>query len=232
MSMSRHTTLALVLVAAVGGYQTITHANGSSMGGGSAAASTPTAERTPEELARDSYNSGISHKDKGDKLEAQAEKEAKDREKNLDKAKDEYTKGMKDFQKALDLMPTMYQAYNGMGYTSRKTGDYAKALQMYDKALSLAPGFPDAIEYRGVAYLKLNRIEDAKKAYLDLFARDRKQADELMKAMNQWVSDHTTDPAGVDASTVSGLSTWIQERAKIATSTSAMALTGHRSIWN
>jgi tetratricopeptide (TPR) repeat protein len=232
MRMSRTTTAGLVLAAAIGCYQVTTLANGSAVGGGSSAPSSSAAERSPEEMARDSYNSGISHRDKGDKLEAAAEKDAKDRVKNLEKARDEYSKGMKDFEKASTLMPTMYQAYNGLGYTSRKTGDYTKALQMYDKALSLAPGFPDAIEYRGVAYLKLNRVEDAKKAYLDLFAKDRKQADELMKAMTQWVSDHQAEPGGVDATVVTGLSTWIQERSKIATTTAAMALTGHRSIWN
>jgi tetratricopeptide (TPR) repeat protein len=230
--MSRTSTVGLVLAAALGCYQITAFANGSAVGGGASAPSSSMADRTPEEMARDSYNSGIGHRDKGDKLEAQADKDTKDRVKNLEKARDEYTKAMKDFQKATELMPAMYQAYNGLGYTSRKTGDYAKALQMYDKALSLAPGFPDAIEYRGVAYLKLNRVEDAKKAYLDLFARDRKQADELMKAMNQWVSEHQAEPAGVDASVVTGLSAWIQERAKMASTTSAMALTGHRSIWN
>jgi len=231
--MSRTTTTGLVLAAAIGCYQITMLANGGAVGGGSSSSSsTSMAERTPEEMARDSYNSGIGHRDKGDKLEAQTAKDDKEKVKNLEKAKDEYTKAMKDFEKASTLLPTMYQAYNGLGYTSRKTGDYAKALQMYDKALALAPGFPDAIEYRGVAYLKLNRIEDAKKAYLDLFARDRKQADQLMQAMTQWVNEHQKDAAGVDASTVTGLSTWIQERAKIATTTAAMALTGHRSIWN
>ena len=85
-----------------------------------------------------------------------------------------------------------------MGFAYRKTGDYAKALEMYDKALALQPGFPDAIEYRGEAYLGLNRIDDAKQAYLELFASDRKQADILMKAMTDWVAERHTDPAGVD----------------------------------
>ena len=57
-----------------------------------------------------------------------------------------------------------------MGFAYRKTGDYAKALEMYDKALALQPGFPDAIEYRGEAYLALNRIDDAKQAYLECSA--------------------------------------------------------------
>jgi hypothetical protein len=40
-----------------------------------------------------------------------------------------------------------------MGFALRKTGEPVKALEMYDKALALAPGFPDALEYRGEAYL-------------------------------------------------------------------------------
>lgn len=228
--MRRQVVFGLILTMALGAGVTAL-ANGGAVGGGSApSASMP--ERTPEQMARDSYNSGISHRDKGDKLEAQASKDAKEHAKNLDKARDEYTKALKDFQKASDLLPDFYQAYNGLGYASRKTGDYATALKMYDKALALAPGFPDAIEYRGVAYLKLNRVDDAKQAYLDLFGKDRKQADDLLKAMTAWVNDHKADAAGVDAKVVTDLDGWIQERSTIASTTSAMALMGHQSIWN
>jgi tetratricopeptide (TPR) repeat protein len=228
--MRRQVVFALILTTALG-TGTTALANGGAVGGGSApSASMP--ERTPEQMARDAYNSGISHRDRGDKLEAQPGKNAKDHARNLDKAKAEYTKALKDFQKAADLLPNFYQAYNGLGYASRKTGDYATALAMYDKALSLAPGFPDAIEYRGVAYLKLNRVDDAKQAYLDLFGRDRKQADDLLRAMTEWVADRKTDAAGVDPTVVTDLDTWIQERSKIASTTSAMALTGRQSIWN
>jgi len=227
--MRRQAMFGIILTMGLGAGATAL-ANGGAVGG--AAPSSAMAERTPEQMARDSYNSGISHRDKGDKLEAQTGKDEKERAKNLDKAKDEYTKAIKDFQKAADLLPTLYQAYNGLGYASRKTGDYATALKMYDKALALAPGFPDAIEYRGVAYLKLNRVDDAKKAYLELFGKDRKQADDLLKAMTEWVASRKADAAGVDAKVVTDLDGWIQERSKIATTTSAMALTGHQSIWN
>src|SRR4029078_7221731 len=100
----------------------------------------------------------------------------KEKAKATDKAKKEYEKALKDFKNAASNSPDMYQAYNGMGFAYRKTGDYLKSLEMYDKALQLKPGFPDAIEYRGEAYLGLNRIDDAKKAYLEVLAGDRKQA--------------------------------------------------------
>jgi tetratricopeptide (TPR) repeat protein len=47
------------------------------------------------------------------------------------------------------LNPNLPQAYNGLGYAYRKLGDYAKALENYDRALQLSPRFVDAIEYRG-----------------------------------------------------------------------------------
>ena len=124
----------------------------------------------------------------------------------------------------------MYQAYNGMGFSYRKTGDYTKALEMYDRALQLKPGFPDAIEYRGEAYLGLNRIDDAKQAYLEILAADRKQADTLMAAMQTWIEQKKAAPAGVDPAAVSGLETWVKERAELAKDTVAMGLS-HGPRW-
>jgi tetratricopeptide (TPR) repeat protein len=182
-------------------------------------------------VAAQAYNSGISHKNKGLKLEADAEKAAKDKEKILGKAKDEYGKALKDFKKALDLKPDAFQAFNGMGFALRKTGEPVKALEMYDKALTLAPGFPDALEYRGEAYLALNRIDDAKAAYLELFAKDRDQAAQLMKAMTDWVAKRQADPAGVDPAAVAAFDTWIKDRAKVAALTVNMSLASNHSAW-
>jgi tetratricopeptide (TPR) repeat protein len=187
---------------------------------------------TPEEMARDAYNSGIDHKDKGLKLEQKAaDVQAKDREKNAAKSRSEYEKALKDFKKAAELAPDLFQAYNGMGFAYRKTGDYTKALEMYDKALKLSPGFSDAIEYRGEAYLALNRIDDAKQAYLELFARDRKQATLLMRAMTDWIERRKADPAGVDPAAVSSFESWVKERSTLAGQTAQMALNVPHASW-
>ena len=229
--MRRVLKMALVLVSVVGLYQVSAAANGAPVP--SAGASSAGPAMTPEEMARDAYNSGIDHKDKGRKLEADADKQAlKDRDKTLAKAKDEYAKALKDFKKAADLVPALYQAFNGMGFAYRKTGEPVKALEMYDKALQMAPGFPDAMEYRGEAYLALNRVDDAKTSYLSLFAKDRTQADDLMKAMTVWVTKHQADPAGVDPAAVTALDTWIKERVKLATTTADMGLHSNHSVWN
>ena len=58
----------------------------------------------------------------------------------------------------------------------------------YDKALSIKPGYPDALEYRGEAYLGLARIADAQQAYLDLYAGNRALAGKLLSAMKSWAT--------------------------------------------
>jgi tetratricopeptide (TPR) repeat protein len=181
----------------------------------------PAREMTPEDMGRAAYNSGISHKDKGLKTEKNDPK----------KARNEYEKALKDFKRATELLPNLYQAFNGMGFAYRKTGDYEKALEMYSTALQMAPGFPDAIEYRGEAFLALNRVDDAKQAYMELFASDRKQADILMKAMNDWVAQRKSDPAGVDPTALSGLEGWMKERAGLAGQTVSMGLTPVHTAW-
>src|ERR1041385_8579699 len=83
-------------------------------------------------------------------------------------AKAAYEKARTNFDAATKADPRLAQAWNGLGYSSRKLGDYKAALAAYDKALELRAGYPEATEYRGEAYLALDRTEDAKQAYLDL----------------------------------------------------------------
>jgi tetratricopeptide (TPR) repeat protein len=227
---------AISLVALVAVCQIAAGANGvaipssPSSGGAPASASAP---RTAEEMAVDAYNSGISHRDRALKADAQAMKDKKDsdRQKNEKKAREEHDKALKDFMKAAKLNPQMPQAYNGMGFSYRKLGDYTKALENYDRALQLAPNFPDAVEYRGEAYLALNRLDEAKQSYLTLFSMDRKQADSLMAAMKAYVARKKTDPAGVDAAALSAFESWIAERSGVAEQTKLMALHSNHGVW-
>ena len=228
--MSRVFAFMCVVGAAAALHQTAVRANGSATPS-PASSSSSMPVMTPEQIAAQAYNSGIGHKNKGLKHEADAAKATKDREKILGKAKDEYGKALKDFKKALDLKPDAYQAFNGMGFALRKTGEPVKALEMYERALQLAPGFPDAIEYRGEAFLALNRIDDAKSAYLELFAKDCEQAGQLMKAMTEWVAKRQAEPAGVDPGVVAAFDTWIKERAKVAALTVNMSLASNHAAW-
>ena len=228
--MSRTFKGVLLLAAAFGCYQAVALASGSSLPSSSSA---PSRTMTPEERAIESYNNGIEHKDKGKKLEEQASaKQGSDADKLMAKARGEYEKSLKDFRNAAQTSPKLFQAYNGMGFAYRKTGDYATALEMYDKAIEMAPGFySEAVEYRGEAYLALNRLDDAKKAYLDLFAADRAQADLLMVAMKDWVAKRQADAAGVDAAALATFSKWVGERTDMAKQSELMALSSAHSRW-
>lgn len=228
--MSRALKAALALAAILAVCQIATLANGVSIPSSPSGAARAL---TPEEMARDAYNSGIGRRDRALRSEEQARKDKKesDRAKNDKKARDEYEKALKDFQRAVELDPKLPQAYNGIGFAYRKLGDYSKALDNYDRALALDPGFLDAIEYRGEACLGLNRIDEAKQAYLELFAKDRKQADALMKAMKTYVEKKTADPAGIDPAALSAFEAWIAGRAGIADATRAMGLTRDHATW-
>ena len=183
--------------------------------------SSPSITVTPEMQSIDAFNSGVKHLNNGDKAG----------DKNQKKALDEYGKALKDFQRAVQFDPKNHRAFNGLGYSYRKTGNYDKALESYDTALKLSPGFPDAIEYRAEAYLGLNRLDDAKSAYMALFATSPKHADALLQAMKTWVEKRHADPAGIDPTALSTFEGWLHERAGLAVTTQQMARQTTTSDW-
>jgi tetratricopeptide (TPR) repeat protein len=125
----------------------------------------------------------------------------------------------------------MHEAWNYVGYTNRKLGHYDEALAAYDKALTLKPGYADALEYRGEAYLALKRIPDAQQAYLDLYGGNRALAGKLLTAMKSWVADQRATAAGSNAANLDELDKWIQERAQIAGQTAALTRAGTAASW-
>ena len=54
-------------------------------------------------------------------------------------------------------------AYNWLAYATRRNGDPAKSIGIYQQALSLDPKHRGAHEYIGEAYLALNDLPNAKK---------------------------------------------------------------------
>src|SRR5262245_7820884 len=118
---------------------------------GSSMPNMPDRELSPEEKGKQAYNSGIRSANKGDKYSANAEKATDDRKKQkaADEAKEQYSNAREKFEQAVQLAPSMPEAWNMLGYTRRKLGDYESALAAYDKALNLKPSLPEAIEYRG-----------------------------------------------------------------------------------
>ena len=181
----------------------------------------PRQQLTPEQQADALYNDGLEYRDKAGKYdkEAAAETDTKKKEKLEAKAKDKYQDASRKFSEAVKKNPNHYSAWGNLGYSLRKTGDYAAALEAYGKAIALQPGYTPAIEYRAEAYLGLNRIEEAKQAYLQLFPADRGHADELLDAMKTWVEKRHLEPGDLAPGVVHDFETWVAQRDELARQT-------------
>lgn len=193
-------------------------------GGAPSGSVPPTPQLSPEQEALQHYDRGVAMREKAWKLEEKAAGAAPaDRAKLEVKAGKLYAKAEREYRSATAKNPRLHQAWSDLGYTLRRSGDYVGALGAYDRALALAPNYLEAVEYRGEAYLGLNRVDDAKQAYLSLFAADRAKADKLLAAMSGWVEKRRAERGGVDGATVDGLAGWVAQRAELATQTGGAA---------
>ena len=191
-------------------------------------------EDTPQQKARDAYGDGVRAVKKADKAQdaaAQASDAGK-KDKAAREAHERYAAALVKFKQAVGFDDSLPEAWNAVGYTSRKLGNYDDALAAYGKALALKPGYPDALEYRGEAYLALARIPDAQQAYLDLYAGDRAHAAKLLDAMKGWLAAQRASPSGTSGASLDELDHWIQERSQIAAQTAALTRESATQGWN
>jgi len=193
----------------------------------------PAAERTPEDEAKAAYNAGIKQIEKAQEYGQDAASATDDskRERLLKKSASAYERAAREFDKAVSNVPGLYQAWNYLGFARRHLGKYDAALEAYDRALKLDPGYVDAIEYRGEAYLGLNRLEDARKAYLDLFARSRKHADQLLASMQKYVDQRRKEPNGLAPQALDEFAQWVGERTTIAQQTASLDTGSTQASW-
>jgi tetratricopeptide (TPR) repeat protein len=205
-------------------------AGGGSMPSGGMSSMESREPRSPEDQARDLYNNGVKLVEKADELGADASHQVdeKKKQKALTKSGKGYADALKKFARATELQPSMYQAWNYVGYTHRKLGEFDDALQAYDRALRLKPDYADAIEYRGHAYLGLNRLSEAKDAYLALYSSNRKLAAQLLAGMQEWIGAHRGDTGGLD---VDSFAAWVNERSSIAGKTASLTREGASAAW-
>jgi tetratricopeptide (TPR) repeat protein len=198
-------------------------------GGGSMPAMPRT--ETPQQRARDAYNDGVHLVKKADSAQDYAlhASDAGKKDKALHEAQGDYAAALERFKQAVALDDSLAEGWNYVGYTSRKLGHYDDALAAYAKALTLKPGYPDALEYRGEAYLGLNRIPDAQQSYLDLYAGNRALAGKLLTAMKAWSTAQRAAAASV--ANLDEFDKWIQEREQIAGQTAALTRAGAAASW-
>lgn len=63
---------------------------------------------------------------------------------------------------AVALDTTYHEAWNLVGYASRKLGDYPQSLDAYAHCLRIKPDYVPAREYLGEAYVELGRMAEAR----------------------------------------------------------------------
>jgi Flp pilus assembly protein TadD len=89
------------------------------------------------------------------------------------------------FKKVVADNPKDADGYNLLGYSSRWLGKYDEAFAAYDKALALEPKHKGALEYSGVAYLKVNQKDkaEAQLAKLQAICTSCEETTDLAKAI-------------------------------------------------
>jgi len=116
----------------------------------------------------------------------------------------------KKFKKALDyaenstqLDATYYEAWNLVGYSARKLGDYDKAFAAYGKCLTINPVYAPAREYLGEAYLEKGNLEKAHEQLVRLEATgdSDEEASRLLAAIEAYKKAHPETAAAPTTTT-------------------------------
>ena len=116
-------------------------------------------------------------------------------------AEKKFRRALERCEKAVAFDERYHEAWNLLGYTARKTGDYAKAFKAYDRCLTIKPDYAPAREYLGEAWLDKG---DAKKARDQMVWLERLGATEELKTLktryDAWSAAHPDSTAAPAAS--------------------------------
>ncbi|HXF58349.1 MAG TPA: tetratricopeptide repeat protein [Candidatus Saccharimonadales bacterium] len=96
-----------------------------------------------------------------------------------DNAKKKFGKALKKFREATDYDSKYFEAWNMVGFCSRKSGDLKGSFEAYHRCLEIEPEYAQAHEYLGEAYLMTGDVAKAKEQLLWLVSRKSDQAGEL-----------------------------------------------------
>lgn len=96
-----------------------------------------------------------------------------------------FAAAVSDFEAAIKAKPDFAEAHNNLAYCLRREGPskFNQALAHYNKAIQLKPNLAEAYEYRGVLFVKMNRMNDAEKDLAKLKQLNPKLASELEHAI-------------------------------------------------
>ncbi len=140
----------------------------------------------------------------------------------MDKVNDAYGKALDQFTEALRNKGDQAEAWNNVGYIHLRLGANNESIDDYNHALAIKPDLLDAVEHRAEALMAVDRLDDAKASYMDLFSHARPLADQLMLNMQKWLESHRSAANGMRQSDIDAFGKWVQERDGIAKQTASI----------
>lgn len=115
-------------------------------------------------------------------------------------AQKKFKRALESANEAVGLDPKYYEAWNAVGYSSRKLGKYDDALKAYATCLDIKPDYAPAREYLGEAYVELGQLD---KAHEQLVMLDHQNATEeskqLKASIDIWQAAHPDTSAAKPA---------------------------------
>lgn len=167
-------------------------------GGGPPAASA--SPQDPKAVAQNEYKLGNDGMQSVAKLELESATMPAFASQYRESIKAGLSKSRENFRKAVAANPDMKEAWNMLGFTSRKLGDYEESLKAYEKALALSPDYPEAIEYRAELFLMTGRLAQTKESYARLLKLEPSYAGVLKTSMQDFLKAKKEFPASAKVS--------------------------------
>lgn len=161
----------------------------------------PSVMDDPAMNARLNYNVGFERFENARKLEAAKGAQAE--------VKQAFRDARERFRKAVEADPTTKEAWNLIGYTSRRLGEYTESLKAYEQALKLAPDYPEATEYLAELYVETGRLDDAKAAFAKLQKMEPSYAKVLLQSMRDWLAGPAKSVTSVTAAQREEFAKWV-----------------------
>jgi tetratricopeptide (TPR) repeat protein len=168
-----------------------------SMSGGTPAPSMPSSSSDPQQNSQ-----ALTPRQEAERLYGDAYDDVARAKQDVVDGKDK--NATKRFRRALDrgqhavALDSMYfEAWNLVGFTSRKLDDYPGAIAAYDRCLKIKPDYAPAREYLGEAYVELGKPAKAREqlAWLERLS----QADQAKSLRTQIESYETAHPGSAAA---------------------------------
>lgn len=169
----------------------------------------PETSQDPKTIARNNYNQGHDAIQSVAKLELEALSMPAMASQYRDSIRSNLERARESFRKAVASDPQMKEGWNMLGFTSRKLGQYEESLSAYEKALALAPEYPEAIEYRAELFLLTGRLAQTKESYATLLKLDAGYAATLKSSMQDFLKGNKSFPASVSQKERDEFAAWV-----------------------